>query len=130
VEQAGFGIAFVDEPASEPVAVPAPKPASAPVKTPATPVPAVGRLGVHFESAAALRARWDAELRVGGLLVRSDAPAALDQRVTVLLFLDFARRTLELPARVVQILEAPARSIAVALEDPKRLRQELAPFLA
>ncbi|MGC4120776.1 MAG: PilZ domain-containing protein [Myxococcales bacterium] len=85
---------------------------------------------LHFRTAAALRDAWQRDLRLGGLMVGTARSAGFDERLTVRLGLDFAGLTLELPAKVVQVVPGPPQMVAVAFENLQSVRDALGPYVA
>ena len=131
VQQAGFAISFLGAHPFERVdAIEKPAGTTSRQAPPQPPAEVEGVLEAHFASAAALQTAWQRELRIGGLMIESTQPAILDRRIRVRLCLDFAQLALELPARIVQVVDGPKRSVAVAFEDPPGLRRALAPYVA
>jgi Tfp pilus assembly protein PilZ len=89
-----------------------------------------GGLEVVFESVEHLRRAVETEIRFGGVFIPTTAPYARDMPVTVELCLAFARRRFTFPAKVVQVISANARGIAVAFDQKQEVERTLEPFLA
>jgi len=116
VEAAGFGVAFLSprELFEELV--------------PASAVPVGNRFEVHFTDLAHFRQSWTSELSHGGLFVRTDRELPRDAEVKITLFLDFAGRDFEFPAKVVQVMAASVKGLAVSFVDPTSVRAGLGPI--
>ncbi|HEY3449800.1 MAG TPA: PilZ domain-containing protein [Myxococcales bacterium] len=119
-EQMGFGIAFLGGRLVDLEA------RSAPPAQRQTP----SRFEVHFGTGDALLDVWQRELRLGALMVASTSPVRFDERVRVQVCLDFAHQAVELPARVVRVLDGPPRTVAMVFEDLQAVRRALACYVA
>lgn len=86
-------------------------------------------LEVVFDSADHLRRSVETEIRFGGVFVPTSAPFARDAPVTVDLALEFAGRRFSFPAKVVQVITASAKGVAVTFDDRQKVERTLEPFL-
>ncbi len=91
---------------------------------------ATDSLEVVFDSPEHLRRALETEIRYGGVFVPTSAPFVRDAPVTVELRLEFAGRRFSFPARVMQVISASAKGVAVTFEDKVKVERTLEPFLA
>ncbi len=89
-----------------------------------------GVLEVVFESVEHLRRAIETEIRYGGVFIPTAAPYSRDMPVTVELCLAFARRRFTFPAKVVHVISANARGIAVGFDKKEDVERALEPFLS
>ena len=87
---------------------------------------------VAFESFDALRQTYERELRLGGLFVPTDSPAAVGSTISVALQLPLGRGTIDATARVVQTLTAGSSAITgmgIVIDDAAGLAADLREIL-
>lgn len=90
------------------------------------------RFAVAFESFDALRAAYERELKLGGLFVPTEAPAAIGSTITVTLQLPLGRGSIDASARVVQTLprdNAAGAGMGIVIEDADGLAADLREIL-
>jgi Tfp pilus assembly protein PilZ len=88
---------------------------------------------LHFTSADQLKAAYERELRMGGAFILTDKPLRIQDKVMVVLCLDFASETVEQEASVVHITlpQGTTRAgVSVMFTDKKVLEEQLKPYLS
>jgi len=88
-----------------------------------------GALEVVFDSPEHLRRAFETEIRFGGVFIPTSAPFARDAPAIVEIRLDFANRRFAFTAKVVQVISASAKGVALTFDDKEQVERTLEPFL-
>lgn len=88
-----------------------------------------GRFEVVFESPTRFAQAWEQQLRHGGVFLITDRSLPRDAAVSVEIRLVFAAQSWEFDGRVVQVMEAGTRGLAVVFDDRRAVEQALRPLL-
>lgn len=88
-------------------------------------------LEVAFNTPAEFKTTWEAELKHGGLFIRSSAALQPNLEVKVVVLLPFANTNLEFDCRVVHVSSADAgrKGVSLMFTNPAAAREALQPFV-
>lgn len=98
---------------------------------PATAGKETAPLEIVFGTPAEFKTTWEAELRHGGLFVRTSAAMKANTEVKVVVMLTYANTNLEFDCRVVHVSGADSgpKSVSLLFTNVSAAREALAPFV-
>jgi Tfp pilus assembly protein PilZ len=116
IERSGFGVRFLTP--SELISEVVPQLAGS------------NRFEIVFEDKQRFVQAWEQQLRHGGIFLITDKKLERDAEVVIEIRLGYAARSWAFDARVVQVMEAGTRGLAVVFDDRPEVEKALRPLLA